>query len=208
MADSHDDAIIEAPKKNKGGRPKKGPDMAQVVKDLQDQIANMQKAALANQAHQADRFEQMQQKATLDPIPVASEVQPPGSYVKLGIDASGAPIMGKVRWTKEIIENTYPPVTFVPMRDFTCGPHGILYRVEPGIETTVPSIVKDLYDGAIKTEKQEWDKYKPMSPTEHAELTARAQETPGTGHRSRLARVGAGLNVHGSDTPAVETPAQ
>ncbi len=93
------------------------------------------------------------------------------------------------------------------MRDFTCGPHGVLYRVEPGKETTVPSIVKDLYDVTIRTEREMQDRYKPWTPAETAELVAQAQEAPGTGFRSRLARVGAGLNVRGNEpTPAPETP--
>lgn len=213
MTDSHDDAVPAVKPKNKGGRPKKGPDLGQVVKDLQDQIAIMQRAALANQANNADRFEQFQQQATLAPVPAASAETPPGTYVQVGVDASGAALMRKVRWTKPMIESTYPPVTFVPMRDFTCGPHGIIYRIEPGKMVTVPQIVKDLYDEDTKVSSVRMvdgqDANKAWTPAERAELDARAADTPGVGHKSRLARVGGGLNVHAAD-PVVpaggETP--
>lgn len=207
MTDSHDDALVPEKPKNKGGRPRKAPDLNQVVKDLQEQIAAMQKAALANMAANADQFERVQQ-ATLAPIPPASENLPAGTYIQRGVDSSGAPIMGKVRWTKEIIERTYPPKTFTPNRGMTVGPHGVLYRMDAGVETTVPSIVKDLYDTALKIEQQESDKYKPWTAAERAELDARAFEQPGVGQRSRLARVGAGLNVHAAEPVTPETPAQ
>ncbi len=198
MTDSHDDAVVPETKKNKGGRPRKtkAPDMEQVVRDLQEQIAIMQRAALANQAANADRFDRVQQKATLDLIPEASPQRPPGSYIQIGLDASGAPIIGKVRWTKSIIEETYPEVTFVPIREFTCYPHGVAYRVEASKQVTVPSIVKDLYDTALRVEKEMEDKYRPLSAIERAELDARASEQPGVGQRSRVYRIGAGLNVH------------
>lgn len=211
MSDSNEPTFPEqteeptAPKKNKGGRPRKVTpvDLEALIHAQAKQIANLQSALLEQGARQIER-----QEATLAPIPAASEDLPPGSYIKLGIDASGAPIMGKVRWTKPLIDSTYPAVTFTPMRDFTCGPHGVIYRVEPGKETTVPSIVKDLYDGAILEEKKMEAAYKPWSATERAELDARAAETPGVGQRSRLARVGAGLNVHAVEQQTPEPTAQ
>lgn len=208
MTDSHDDALEPVtPKKNKGGRPRKGPNLEQMVKDLQDQLVVMQRAALAQQASNADRFEKVQQEATLRAVPEASPDLPPGSLVQVGVDSSGAPIFRKIRWTKPLIEATYPPVTFTPMADRTVGPHGILYRVEPGIPTTVPSIVKDLYDQVDRDNRAQADQYKRLSADEQAELTARAQDTPGVGHRSRLYRTGSGLNVHMAETTP-ETPAQ
>lgn len=208
MADSHDDAIVpETPKKNKGGRPRKvkAPESGAILALVEEQakkIADLQSMLLAQGAQAMER-----QKATLDPIPPASDERKPGSYVVLGRDSSGAPIMGKVRWTKQAIEETYPPVTFVPMRDFTCGPHGIVYRVEPGKQTTVPSIVHDLYVEALRVEKEMEDRYKPWSAMERAELDARAAEAPGVGQRSRLARVGGGLNVHAADDAAASVAA-
>lgn len=201
MSDTNEDATYEpaAPKKNKGGRPRKAPDMNVVVAELREQLAVLQRAQLASQASTADRIDSVERKATLDIIPAASEAQPPGTYIKLGVDASGAPIMGKVRWNRDAIEKAYPKVTFVPMRDFTCGPHGILYRVVPGIETTVPSIVYDLYMGAMRTEKEMEDRYRPLSALERSEIDAQAAATPGVGVKSRFARVGAGLNVHAAD---------
>lgn len=192
-----------APKKNKGGRPRKVNPEEQFAA-MAKQIANLQAALLEQGARQAER-----QQATLTPIPPPTESLPPGSYFKQGIDASGAPIMGKVRWTKPVIEATYPPVTFTPLRGMTVGPHGVIYRMDPGIETTVPSIVKDLYDGAIRAEDAERVRTRPMTAAERSDLDARAMEAPGR-HMSRLARVGYGLNVQQPDTGSAgggETPA-
>lgn len=209
MTDSHDDAVIETPKKNKGGRPRKvkpveSSDVMATMAAMANQIANLQSALLQQGAQMNER-----QQATLTPIPQPSEALPSGSYIKQGVDSSGAPIMGKVRWTKQAIDATYPQVTFTPMRDFTCGPHGIIYRVEPGRETTVPQIVKDLYDESLRIEREMTEKYKPWTAAERSDIDSRAAEQPGVGIKSRLARVGAGLNVHAADAAAnPEIPAQ
>lgn len=183
--------------KHAGGRPRKVQpvDNSALLAMMAKQIETLQEAL-------KERHER--QEATLAPVPEANDALPPGTYVKIGIDASGSPIMSKVRWTKRIIDETYAPVTFTPMREMTVGPHGILYRVEAGKETTVPKIVKDFYDAALKQEEVERQKTRPMSANERAELDARAMESPGK-HMSRLARVGYGLNVQTPDAP--ETPA-
>lgn len=191
-----------APAPRKPGRPKKI-DPLEVIAELQRQVAALQSAALATQ--EALRNAPQAQAATLDLIPAASPALPPGTYVKIGQDGHGSPIMGKVHWTKSDIEATYVPVTFTPMREMTVGPHGVLFRVEAGKETTVPCIVKDFYDAVIKAEDIQRAYTRPMSAIERAELDARAMESPGR-HMSRLARVGYGLSVQTSDSAGVETP--
>lgn len=207
MSDSNEPTFQPEPAapKRKVGRPRKQPDLNVVVKELQDQIAIMQRAALANQAAAAERFDQIQQQATLAPIPEATPELPPGSYIQLGVDGSGAPIMGKVRWTRKLINETYEPVTFTPMRSMDLGPHGVMYRVTMGEECTVPKIVKDFYDQVIKQEAEERARYAPLTAAERADVDARAANAPGQ-HWSRVAVVGRGLAVHTPEAPTPETP--
>ena len=146
-------------------------------------------AALAQKRDDHDK------KTALDPIPAPSEDLRPGTYIKVGVDATGHDIMGKVRWTKEWIEKTYAPVTFTPNRNMTVGPHGISYILTAEIEATVPSIVKDTYDSVIKQEREQAARYRPLTAAEASEVDARASAEPGTKQWSRVSRVGFGLNI-------------
>lgn len=147
-----------------------------------------------------------QQQATLTVIPVASEELRPGSYVQVGIDATNAPILGKVRWNRSWIERTYPMVTFTPARSMRVAPHGVAYDLGGDIEVTVPQIVKDIYDEVRRGEAEHNIRYRTLSATEDSELAAKANEMPGTKQWSRLYRAGYGLQVSVADAP-VETPA-
>lgn len=184
---------------------KKEAEAAQVEEDTAIQVMAKQIASLQDALI---RMGSEKQAATLDPIPAPSADLPPGTYIQIGIDAAGAPIMGKVAWTRDAIAKTYIPVTFTPMRSMDIGPHGIPYHVDAGVETTVPKIVKDIYDQVIKGESDERTRYRPIGANEAYELAARAAETPGK-HWSRLYRAGTGLDVRGPEPEGTpETPAQ
>lgn len=171
----------------------------ELIELMRKQIENLQTAVLAQGASRVER-----QEATLAPIPAANEALPPGTYIQIGVDAAGAPIMGKVRWTRELIAQRYAPVTFTPMRSMDIGPHGVHYAVAAGVEVTVPRIVKDLYDEVIKGEADQRARLRPIDPTEAYAIAARAADAPGTKQWSRLYRAGYGLEIRGNE--AENTP--
>jgi hypothetical protein len=187
-------AGTNAPKR-KPGRPRKpNPEL----EALQAKIAELQ-ATIRN-----ERTER--REATLEVIPTASETQRPGTYVQSGIDASGTPIMGKVRWNREWIKRTYASVTFTPMRSMRVSPHGVSYDLAADYETTVPQIVKDLYDDVRRQEQDHRIRYRTLSATEDAELAAAANQNPGTKQWSRLYIAGYGLQVKMPEAAPVEQP--
>jgi len=184
------------PQKRKAGRPKKAPDNSAMFEQMQRQINTLQNALLQRGAEDVEK-----QKATLAPVPAPTEELKPGTYVEIGKDSSGAPIIGKVHWTRAFIEKTYAPVTFTPNRSMDLGPHGVQYHVYAEQECTVPSIVKDFYDAAIRTERNVQAATKPLSSAEIGDVDARANENPGTKQYSRLYRTAGGLNVRGDAEP-------
>ena len=95
-------------------------DRDELIAMMGRQIAALQSAMLE---HGKQRFEQ--QQSTLDVIPAASPELPPGTYIQIGLDGNGAPIMGKIRHTRQWIIDNYKSVTFVPKRDMDVGPHEI-----------------------------------------------------------------------------------
>lgn len=173
----------------------------ELIAQMAQQIANLQSAVL-EQGKQ--RFER--QEATLAPIPAASAEVKPGSYRQIGLDANGAPIMGKVRWTRPIIEATYESVTFVPRRNMVVGPHGISFNLIGNEPNTVPGIVKDIYDAVIEQETQQFARTKPLTAAERSDIDSRASEAPGK-HWSRVYRAGYGLTVRQEQAEAAPTEA-
>lgn len=182
--DEATDPKVPTPQKRKPGRPKKVTTESSDVAALRRELAELK----------AERFDK--QQATLAPVPAPSEQLRPGSYVEIGRDSSGAPVIGKVRWTRDWIEKTYAMVTFIPMRAMTINPHGISYRVEAETETTVPSIVKSIYDDVIRGERARQAATSPLSAQETSNIDAAATEAPGP-HWSRLYRMTGGLDVNG-----------
>jgi uncharacterized coiled-coil protein SlyX len=196
--DEATDNTVPTPQKRKPGRPKKVTTENTDVAELRRMVANLQDALLQQGAERFDK-----QQATLAAVPPPSEELKPGSYVEIGKDSSGAPVIGKVRWTRAWVERTYGPVTFTPMRSMTINPHGISYRVEAETETTVPSIVKSIYDEVIRGERAVQASTKPLSAQETSNIDAQANEAPGP-HWSRLYRTSGGLNVNGPEAEPAE----
>lgn len=190
---------VPTPQKRKPGRPKKVTTDTANIAELQRMVANLQDALLNRGSQEVER-----QKATLEAVPAPTEELRPGTYVSIGQDSSGAPILGKVSWTRAWIEKVYAPVTFTPNRSMDLGPHGIQYHVDADVETTVPSIVKSLYDDAIRSDKMIQSATKPLTAQEIADIDSRANEAPGTKQYSRLYRLAGGLNVR-QDTPVEPT---
>ena len=179
--------------KRKPGRPKKAPsDNSALFELMQKQINNLTEKLAEKQL------------ASLATLPAPTEEMRPGTYLEIGKDSSGAPILGKVRWNKSWIEKIYAPVTFTPNRSMDVGPHGIQYHVEAEVEATVPSIVKSLYDEALRIEKARNNATKPLSAQEVSDIDARANEQPGSKQYSRLYRLAGGLNVSQQETPEPE----
>lgn len=178
------------------------PDMSAMFELMQRQINDLT-AALAEKREADDK------KATLAAIPEPSDELRPGTYVQQGVDSFGAPILGKVRWTREWIEKTYAPVTFTPNRSMIVAPHNVSYTLSADVETTVPGIVKDIYDAVIKQEREQVTKYRPLSANETSDVDARANNEPGTKQWSRVYRSGYGLSIPETpdSTPAVEPTA-
>lgn len=199
------------PQKRGPGRPKKSvsasPDLSELMALLKAQAKQIE-ALQTNALEQGkQRFEQ--QEATLAPVPAATEELRPGTYVQIGVDGSGAPIVNKVSWTRDWIAKVYIPITFTPQRTMTIGPHGIPYQLTADVETTVPKIVKDIYDGALQSERNMNLATRPLSMAESSAIDERAMEQPGSKQWSRLYRLaGGGLNVHGNDSQAEVTPAE
>jgi len=190
------DALAKAreAKKAKAAARSTTDDRDALIAQMAAQIANLQSAVLAQGAARVEK-----QEATLAPIPEASPELPPGTYHQVGVDAAGAPIMGKVRWTRSIIEQTYLPVTFTPMRSMVVAPHGISWSIAAGVEVTVPGIVKNIYDEVLKGEVDQRARLRPIDPQEAYAIAARAAEAPGTKQWSRLYRAGYGLEVRGPE---------
>ncbi len=53
---------------------------------------------------------------------------------------------GKVPWTRGDIERTFPMVTFMPEETVPVSWNGVRYQLLEGIEATVPSCIKGIYD--------------------------------------------------------------
>jgi hypothetical protein len=176
--------------KRRPGRPRK-PDATSLIAALQEQVLALQEA-LAVRA-------ETKQLASLAAVPSPSEELKPGTYVEIGRDSSGAPILGKVAWTRDWIERTYEPVTFIPARTMTVAPHGISYRLEQGEPNTVPSIVRAIYEDCMRSERAMALSTRPLSAAEVSDIDARASEAPGTKQWSRLYRSGYGLAVTADD---------
>lgn len=166
----------------------------------QDQIDSL-KAALAQKREDDDK------RTALTVVPEPSEELRPGTYVKVGTDNAGKDMMGKVRWTREWIAKTYAPVTFTPNRGMDIGPHGIQYTVTADVETTVPSIVKDIYDSVLKQEREHNIRYRPLSGNESSDVDVRAQAEPGSKQWVRVTKVGHGLSMPDVPDSTPEAPA-
>jgi hypothetical protein len=52
----------------------------------------------------------------------------------------------KTPWTKKDVEAIFPPVTFIPDENIPVTYNGVRYQLFADIETTVPSIIKQIYD--------------------------------------------------------------
>ena len=191
-------AELKAQVKRRPGRPKKAPTSTPGA-DNSALFELMQKQINALTQKLAEK-----QEASLATLPEPTEERIPGTYLEIGKDSSGAPILGKVRWNKSWIEKVYAPVTFTPTRSMDIGPHGIMYHVDAEVEITVPSIVKSLYDEALRIEKARQNATKPLSAQEVSDIDARANEQPGSKQYSRLYRLAGGLNVSQQETPEPE----
>lgn len=91
----------------------------------------------------------------ITPGPVAVNGQTPGEYVEDGKDpGTGRPILKKRRWSRAEIERRYEKVTFTPMVSMPVNPHGLTggqgWNLTAGQEITVPTIVRTLYDNAMR----------------------------------------------------------
>ena len=179
MAERNTPASPETTPKRKVGRPRK-PDDSALIKLLIKRI---------------DDLEASKQGPTLTAIPAASEELRPGSYFQQGVDSGGAPVMGKVNWTREWLSRVYGETTWVPKRTLRVGPMGIIFDLVADVEVTTPGICKQIHDDQIRDEKIEAAKFKPWSAAEDADLSARAMESPGTQQWSRLGKVGQGMNL-------------
>lgn len=173
------------------------PDVSAVLAAMQAQIASLT-SQLADQKADSN--------PNLIPVPQATDKLRPGTYVVVGLDANGKDVYGKVRWTREWVDKTYVPLTFTPNRSMDIAPHGIPYRVNAETEITVPSIVKDIYDGVLKGERDHAARYRPLSAVEASEVDARAAAEPGTKQWSRVTRVGFGLNIPDVAEAATDAP--
>lgn len=161
-----------------------------VVLDLQRRIAEME-ASMKSTA-----------PMTIPPAPQPSEEHRPGSYVKVYEDKAGNAMYQKVHWNKSWIERTYDQVTFTPGESMAVLPHGVRYDLVGGVETTVPRIVKKLYDDSIRQRENMTKAYRSWRPEETADVHARAVDNPGTRQWSRVARLGVGIVVgDGDETP-------
>lgn len=119
-------------------------------------------AQLEQQLREAEAKLVFQREAALVAGPTAKSGQRPGTYV---LDKDGRPV-NKLRWSREIIEQTYEKVTFVPMLTISVRPHGITrgeWQLEAGKQTVVPTIVKDIHDNSLRAIQMQTEAYKGWS---------------------------------------------
>lgn len=141
-----------------------------------------------------------------DPEPTA-ELRP-GTYVVEGKDAHGAPVYGKVKYTKQWLEANYEMVEMFVDVD----PRGAIqlaearYDVQVGQIYKVPSIIRDLYEQFKQNLKVIAWRYQPLTMEES---WGSAQKAIETGHRQwvRVHRAGWGMMAPEA-FPNVEAPAE
>jgi hypothetical protein len=152
--------------------------------------------ALARIAELEQRLQGQGNPMTIPPTPEPSPTLPPGTLVKVHEDKrSGDVIYSKVRWNRQVIAQTYPPVTFIPAEEMTVGPHGVMYHLVADQETTVPSIVKSTYDEIRRARVEESKRYA-FKAGETNDVSERAIANPGTRQWSRMSRLGVGIVVN------------
>jgi len=158
------------------------------------------------------RIDQLQgdlEKArTLEPtevkLPPGSEGVPPGTILQAGKNERGDPIIYKKRWARGDMERMYPRVTFTPQWSVPVTVNGITYSLESGVETTVPSIIKDVYESRMRIQHMDYAAaYPAPNPNKVYEINEAARRQPGTRVFSPLHFLNTGINVH-TDEPATE----
>lgn len=118
----------------------------------------------------------------------------PGTIVNISADPS-KPDFRKAHWSKTDIEETYEMVTFRPEIDIVVGPHGVKYELRRRQEITVPSIVRDYHDAEVYRIDHQYDRYRPVTLSEHAAAAEQAQSNPGQQVWTRVSIVGHGLDM-------------
>lgn len=181
-----DEPTAKSPNAPKRGRPKKQSTPAEsAILALQQQVAALQ--------------------AQLNKAPVVSEsvgdgeghVMTPGEYFEDGIDAATKQTrISKRRWSRAEIDKRYPKVTFTPMISMPVKPHGITkngYDLFAGKEATVPSIVKDIYDNAVRSIEAQSKAYPGATQEQERAIFEAARNDPLRGrHATPLQHVGYG----------------
>jgi len=151
VTEDANDLTAKSPNGPKRGRPKgsknkfKDNETAQLLRAMQEKIEELE-GKLESKGKTALLTDE-----TVVAGPEAKDGQTPGTYIndpKLNVP------IGKVRWSRAIIEKTYPPVTFTPMMNTTVRPHGITrgeWVLAAGTPITAPSIVRDIYENSMKS---------------------------------------------------------
>lgn len=165
-------------------------DATALILDLQRQISELREAAKAAVV-----------PMTIPSAPEPSEENRPGSYVKVFEDKAGNAMYQKVHWNKSWIERSYDMVTFTPNESMKVLPHGVKYDLLGGVEVTVPTVVKKIYEDSIRGRENMTKAYRSWRPEETADVHARAVDNPGTRQWSRVARLGVGIVVGEEEGP-------
>ena len=130
------------------------PSLQKQVEDLTAQVAILTRLLVAQpQPPEAD-----EKRGTF----AIETGQRPGEIYEDGKDpTTGRPIYRKRRWSRADILKQYEPVTFVPMLTIPVRPHGVIkgWELIAGVTITVPSIVKDIYDGTMLTIRKQTEGY-------------------------------------------------
>ena len=186
MTEDANDQTAKSPNGPKRGRPKKTQTAeASAILALQQQIAEL--TARLNAAPVIDD----------KPGEEAQADQVPGEYYEDGKDpTTGQPRLRKRRWSRAMIDRSYPQVTFMPMTTMSVKPHGITkggYDLTSGVPFTGPSIVEDIYKNSINAIRRQTEAYPGASPDQERAIfdAARKDQTRGR-HYTPVQHVGFG----------------
>mgnify|MGYP001616853977 FL=1 len=155
-------------------------------------------AILALQQQLAELKGQLGKKEGIESVIPGPEVKPgqtPGRYA-INVDPDSGMIKPgvKTRWSREAILNTYQLVTFTPMVSMPVKPHGMTkggWELIAGEAATVPSIVKDIYDNAIRAVSRQTAAYPGASAAQEQQIFDATLKTKGP-HFTPVKHVGFG----------------
>ena len=174
---------IEEPKPRRGRPPKNA------RKDPRDaEIARLKAALKAAQSEEV-------KEVVLAPELIAK--RKPGEYMTVGADKSGNPEIRKRPWIRGDFDQ-YPKVEYTPHYSGPCVVQGVRFELVAGQQTTVPSVVKDEFERAMRIQHPDYATMYPEPTMDQIQKINQRAKATGKNSWSNVHFIGTG---HAEPTP-------